>query len=351
MAESKRALIAGATGVVGRNLLRHLVSLPDWDVVAVSRRKPDVEGAYTHTGVDLLDAGETKRQLGRPLGITHVFFAAYIERPTWAETVEPNVRMLANLLDAVEPASPALAHVNLMHGTKWYGSHLGPFTTPARENHPRHMPPNFYYDQYDLMAQRQRGKRWTWSSARPHAICGFSTGSPMNLVMVLSVYASISKALGLPLRHPGTEANFNALYQCSDAGLLARALVWMATDPGCANEAFNITNGDVFRWANLWPRIAVYFDMPAGPRQNIKLTEMMRDKGPVWDRLVAEHGLQPIPYEQLVSWNYGDFVFAAGFDIISSTMKARHHGFDEAVDSEAMFFRLFDELRAQRVIP
>ena len=46
MPDRKKALIAGATGVVGRNLLRHLLTLDDWEVIAVSRRKPDVEGGY-----------------------------------------------------------------------------------------------------------------------------------------------------------------------------------------------------------------------------------------------------------------------------------------------------------------
>jgi PRISE-like Rossmann-fold domain len=118
------------------------------------------------------------------------------------------------------------------------------------------MPPNFYYDQQDLVAARQRGKTWTWSTARPHAICGFAIGNPMNLVMVLAVYATISKALGIPLRHPGTQENYHALYQCTDTALLSRALVWMATDSRCANEPFNITNGDLIRWENLWLKIA-----------------------------------------------------------------------------------------------
>src|SRR6516164_8100047 len=90
--------------------------------------------------------------LKRPRGVTHVFFSAYTERPTWAEMVAPNQTMLVNLMDAIETASPDLAHINLMHGTKWYGNHLGPFKTPAKEDDPRHMPPNFYYDQQDLVA-------------------------------------------------------------------------------------------------------------------------------------------------------------------------------------------------------
>jgi nucleoside-diphosphate-sugar epimerase len=350
MADRKRALVVGATGVVGRAMLRHLLAA-GWEVLAVSRRKPDVEGEYEHLAVDLLDRAATRAALGEPRGVTHVFYSAYVERATWTEAVPSNLAMLGNLLDAVEPASPELAHINLMQGTKWYGNHLGPFKTPAREDDPRHMPPNFYYDQQDIVAARQRGRRWTWSAARPHAICGFATGNPMNLVMVIAVYAALSKALGMPLRHPGTEANWRALYQCTDAELLARAVTWMATEPRCANEAFNITNGDLIRWENLWPRIARHFGMEVGPRQHIRLAEMMRDKAPVWDRLVAEHGLQPIPYEQVAAWSFGDFVFSAGFDIISSMTKARRYGFGEVVDTEEMFLRLFDELRSARVIP
>src|SRR6516165_6171673 len=94
----KKAVIAGATGVVGRNLLRHLLTLGDWDVIAVSRRKPDVDGQYEHVAVDLLDRAQTFEALKRPRGVTHVFFSAYIERSTWAEMVAPNQTMLVNLM-------------------------------------------------------------------------------------------------------------------------------------------------------------------------------------------------------------------------------------------------------------
>jgi|SRR6516164_6273312 nucleoside-diphosphate-sugar epimerase len=138
----KTALVAGATGVVGRNLLRRLVSDPDWDVIAVSRRKPDVEGEYRHIAADLLDPADAEARLGGRSEVTHIFFSAYIEKPTWAAMVAPNMALLISLMDALEPAAEALQHVNLMHGTKWYGNHLGPFKTPAKETDPGHMPPN-----------------------------------------------------------------------------------------------------------------------------------------------------------------------------------------------------------------
>jgi nucleoside-diphosphate-sugar epimerase len=347
----KTALVAGATGVAGRNLLQQLVSDPDWDVIAVSRRTPDVWGEYRHIAADLLDAADAEARLGELSEVTHIFFSAYIEKPALAAMVAPNMALLTNLMDAVEPAAQGLQHVNLMHGTKWYGNHLGPFKTPAKETDPGHMPPNFYYDQQAFIVARQKGKAWTWSSARPHGICGFATGNPMNLVMVLAVYATISKALSLPLRHPGSEANARALYNVTDSALLARACVWMATDPAAANEPFNITNGDIFRWQDMWPAIADYFGMKTAQPQKIDLVHLMADKGRLWERLIEEHDLRPIPYDELVRWDYGNFVFSPEFDVISSTTKAKQYGFAEVQDSQEMFLRHFDELRAERIIP
>jgi nucleoside-diphosphate-sugar epimerase len=349
MPHDRHALVLGATGVVGRSMLQHLTQVGGWEVSAVSRRKPDIAGDYRHVAVDLTDRAATLAALGMPF--THVFYAPYIERPTAAEMVGLNLAMLTNVMDAVEPNSPRLAHVNLMQGSKWYGSHLGPYRTPAREDDPRHMPPNFYYDQQDFIAARQQGKRWSWSAARPHAVCGFATGNPMNLVMAIAVYAAVSKQLGIPLRFPGSAANYRALYQCTDSSLLARGVTWMSTASACANQAFNLTNGDLIRWENLWPRFARYFGTDEGPPLHLNLARTMAEKGPVWDAIVAAHGLQKIPYETIVSWNYADFVFSAGYDIASNMTKAREYGFHDVVDTEKMFFRLFDELRANKIIP
>ena len=224
MADRKRALVVGATGVVGRAMLRHLLATGGWEVLAVSRRKPDVEGLYEHLAVDLLDRAATRAALGEPRGVTHVFYSAYVERATWTEAVPPNLAMLGNLLDAVEPASPELAHINLMQGTKWYGNHLGPFKTPAREDDPRHMPPNFYYDQQDTRggaAAREALDVVGGAAARDLRLRHRQPDEPGDGHRGLRRDLQGARACrsGIP---GDREANWRALYQCTDAELLAR---------------------------------------------------------------------------------------------------------------------------------
>ena len=144
---------------------------------------------------------------------------------------------------------------------------------------------------------------------------------------------------------------YRALYQCTDAELLAHASCWMATAPGCGNTAYNITNGDLIRWENLWPAFARAFGMEPGPQRHMRLASFMADKAPVWEAMVRKYGLAPHRYADIVSWPYGDFVFATGYDVISDTGKARRAGFHECVDTGARFLEIFDTYRRERIIP
>lgn len=262
----KTALVIGANGVIGRNLLDHLAALPDWDIIGVSRRGGLDTSRVRYIAADLLDPSESRRKLGGLAEVTHIFYAAYQDRPTWAELVAPNLAMLVHAVEAVEPAAQRLRHISLMQGYKVYGAHLGPFKTPARETDANHMPPEFNIAQQDYLEEKQSGKSWTWSALRPSVVCGYALGNPMNLAMVIAIYASMSKELGIPLRFPGKPGAYHSLLEMTDAGLLARATVWAATEPRCANQAFNITNGDLFRWNELWPKIASSFGLDTAPR-------------------------------------------------------------------------------------
>jgi len=347
----KKMVVAGAMGVIGRAVIERVAPNPEWEVIGLSRRTPDYESDASHISVDLLDPEDCKRKLGHLDDVTHIAFAAYIEKVNLAEQVPPNLALITNLVRTLQEASPALRHVTLFQGGKAYGCHLGPFKTPGRESDPRHMPPNFYYDQEDFLRAESQGRPWSWTALRPEAVCGFAVGNPMNILMVIAVYAAISRQLGQPLRYPGTLPAYNALYQVSDADILADAAAWAGETPEAAGEIFNITNGDYFRWCNLWPAFADFFGLDYAPPIPISLQQMMADKGPVWDAVVAKHGLTPYGFEQIASWRFGDAIFNAEYDNITSTIKARRLGFTPCIDSEEMFLTKFKRLQEMKIIP
>lgn len=351
MNKSKTALVVGAHGVIGSNLIRHLESLGDWNIIGLSRRAGQNTDKTRYISVDLLDAEESKQRLFPLTNVTHIFYAAYQDKPTWAELVAPNLAMLVHVVNIIEPIAKDLQHISLMQRYKVYGAHYGPFKTPAKETDGGHMPPEFNIDQQQFLEAQQKGKKWNWSALRPSVVAGTALGNPMNLIAVIAVYASLSRELGLPLRFPGKLGAYDKLLDITDAGLLAKATVWAATNPACANQAFNITNGDLIRWNDLWPKIAAYFKMDAAPPLQMPLQTIMADKSAIWKQLQKKHNLVKHSYEEVSSWAFGDFVFSWDYDFFSDGTKARRMGFHEYIDTEKMFFDLFDELKNKRVIP
>lgn len=351
MSSTKVVLVAGAQGVIGYAAATYMASLPDTRVYGLSRRSIDDKEPFTPLKVDLLSEGDTEQALSFLTDVTHIIFAAYVEKSTPVERSSVNVTLLRNLLNIVEKHSPGLQHVTLYQGGKAYGADLGPFKTPAREDDPRLMSPNFYYDQEDFLKGARRGKMWHYTVLRPEAVCGYSIGNPMNLTMVIGIYAAISKELGLPLRFPGPEAAYRALYQVTSADILAKASSWAGTTGSAREQVFNITNGDYFRWQFMWPRIAKSFQMEVAEPVPMPMHVYMADKGPLWADMTRKYGLKPIPYEQIVSWAFGDFIFNSAFDNITSTIKARRHGFHECIDTEDMFTDFFADLRTERILP
>ena len=351
----KKAVVVGSLGVIGRYIVEKLVAEGDWDVVGLSRRAQPDAPRYRHIAVDLLDADDTRRKLSELDDTTHVFYAAFQagagSASNFAANVAPNRDILANSVGTIAATAPRLQRVVLVTGTKYYGVHLGPLKTPMRETDPRHAPPNYYFDQIDWLASYQRGKSWDWVELRPQTLCGFAPGSPMSIIPAIAVYAAISKALGRPLRFPGKRGAYDTIYQVTESTHFADAALWAATAPGCANQAFNITNGDYFRWRNVWPKIAAVFDMPIGEPETMSLSQEMADKGPLWEELTRRHKLKPIRYADLVAWPFADYVFGADWDVMSDVTRSRLYGFHKVVDSEDMFVRLLRRFRDERIVP
>ena len=348
--EQRRVAVIGAAGTIGQAALEEFVAA-GWPVTAFARRESVWPAGTPFERVDLWDKAATVDTFRRAGSHDTVVFAAYQDGPDIGGIVGPNVELMRNALDAVIEAGWSVRHVTLYQGGKYYGAHIGPFKTPAKEDDPRLPGPNFYYDQQDLLEARAARDGFAYTIFRPEAVCGIAPGNPLNILLVIAVYAAICKELGIPMRFPGTRGNYEALYQVTDAGLLGRATVWGASNDVARDQAYNIANGDHLRWVHLWPRLCQMLGVEAGPQHHLSLALHMKDYASVWDAIVQKHGLRPIPYDQIVNFAFGDFIWGNSYDNVFSMVKLRQAGFGEHMDTEVMFQTLFDRLRAERFIP
>jgi len=353
--------VFGASGVVGQASARHFASLPGWEVVGVSRRPPDAPGVR-HLALDLEDRAACEAATrGALAGATHVVYAALVERPGlvsgWSDRalMERNLAMLRHALDPLA-AQGSLEHVSLLQGGKAYGLHLGRTPTPAKERSPRDPHENFYFLQEDHLRAAAEGAGFAWTLLRPQVVYGESFASPMNLLPALGVYAALARARGLPLCFPGGAPRVS---EAVDAELLARALAWAATAPAARGEAFNVTNGDVFVWQDLWPALADAFGMPVGEPRPLRLAEAMPSRAGEWAALADRYALRaPRDLAAFVgdAWSYADLLFgphaaAPPLPALLSTVKIREAGFGECIDTETMFRKWIARFEARRLLP
>jgi nucleoside-diphosphate-sugar epimerase len=348
----KVALIAGAGGAASKRLIEALLADPAWSVIGLARTPRKSVERLRWIAADLFDREACHRALAEQHAVTHIFYTARAKHgETGVESVPDNVAMLRNVLDAVEPVATGLEHVHLVQGTKYYGMHLGPFRTPAREDDPRPDYPNFYYDQQDLLAKRAHSRTWAWSASRPTFIYDFAPERARNAVAVIGAYAALCRELELPFDFPGSRAAFDARRDLTDASLLARAMKFIATAPACRNEAFNVTNGDVVTWHALWARIAKSFGIAAGDVRPFSLHQWSGDKQPVWDRIVAKYGLAATPLDHVADWAFADFHWAQTYDVVSSAQKLHTAGFTETIDSGEMLLTHLQRYREAKILP
>jgi len=346
-------LVVGGSGLVGAHLIRELLAA-DWTVIATQRRVPDVQPAsHRLVPLDLDDATGVEARLndvGRAAAVTHLFFLARVWRPGYLIEREENVAALRAVLDIVQDW-PALQHVQLIHGLKWYGSTAGPFPTPARETDPRPAAPHFYYDQRDLLAARQQGRRWTWTTLRPHCVSGVALGSPSNIMLGMGAFAALAAGRGTHVLFPSSVAAFEARLTYTSADLLARAMRWAATAESARNQDFNVANGDEFRWCDVWPMVASLFGAAAGPATRVRLSWEIPGRAQDWQDLSSRHHLAVSDITRLVDWHFVDASLALEWDQVMSTEKIRAAGFDEAVDTPAMIGALLREYQRQAILP
>jgi nucleoside-diphosphate-sugar epimerase len=265
--------------------------------------------------------------------------------------------MIENLL-AATAAERSVRHVALVTGLKHY---LGPFEayakvqpdTPFSEDQPRLPYENFYYVQEDVLFAAAERDGFTWSVHRPHTLIGWALGNAMNMGVTLAVYAAICRETGRGFHYPGSQEQWEAVTDVTDAGLLADHLVWAATTPSAANKALNIVNGDVFRWQRLWPRLAAALDVEAVPfnGEPAPLEQQMADAGEIWPEIVRRHGLRDLDVDSLASWWHSDADLGRTVETFTDMGRSRRLGFLGIRDTESSFTELFARLRAERIVP
>jgi nucleoside-diphosphate-sugar epimerase len=175
----------------------------------------------------------------------------------------------------------------------------------------------------------------------------------MNMGATLAVYATLCREIRRPFRFPGSAAQWNGLTDMTDAKLLARHLLWAATTPSARNEAFNVVNGDVFRWSWMWERIAQWFGLDsAGFDGSVQPLEVqMAEDRPLWQAIATREGLVEPDLNRLSSPWHTDADLGRPIEVVTDMSKSRRLGFTNYQPTDDAFFELFARLRAERVIP
>ena len=357
----KVVLVAGASGLVGTAASLSFAQA-GWQVIAASRSKPEL---LDHTNIkflplDLQDAAACATACADMGEVTHVVYTAVYELPGliagWSDPhqITTNGQMFKNLLDPLLHHN-TLQHVTLLQGTKAYGAAVQPMRIPARESQARVEHPNFYWLQEDYLRQQSQHHQFNWTILRPQLIVGPNHGVVMNLPPVVGVYAALRRAENLPLSFPG---GADWVWEAADVRLVGDACLWAAKSPAATGETFNLTNGEVFCWRDMWPAIADTLNMPVGTDEPLSVANYLTERATLWDELVLQHQLQPNSLAQIVgeSHHYADMCFASGASeppapVFVSTVKIKQAGFTDTYNSEDSFCYWLKDLQHRRIIP
>ncbi|MFD2288215.1 NAD-dependent epimerase/dehydratase family protein [Pedobacter petrophilus] len=351
------ALVVGTSGITGSNLAEKLIS-KGWKTYGLARN-PDINvNGLDPVAADLLNIDSLRTAL-TDVKPTHVYITTWMRNDTEAENIRVNGLMVRNILDVLSEKK-TVQHVALVTGLKHY---LGPFEayasagflpeTPLREEHPRLNIENFYYAQEDEVYTAAQRDGFSWSIHRPHTVIGKAVGNAMNMGTTLATYATICKENGRKFIWPGSAAQWNGLSDVTDARVLAEHLIWASTTEAAKNEAFNVVNGDVFRWSRLWHKIADYFKVEAvGFEGEIHpLQKEMEHDADLWKEIAQKYGLKENSLNRLASAWHTDLDLGRPIEVMTNMAKSRKLGFTVFQDTEETFFELFDQLREVKLIP
>jgi nucleoside-diphosphate-sugar epimerase len=320
-----------------------------WEITTLNR-DATAPGDHRHLSADLLVPESLAARIDVFKTVTHLFYAALKPNADPGIEADENAVMLENVVAALRKADAPLERIIFVQGGKVYGAHLGVYKTPAREDDSRHFPPNLYFRHEDYARSLEReGLKWT--ALRPDIVIGHSLRSAMNLGNLIGVYGALCRETGTAMQFPGPDVGYRGtLINVTGGRVLGDAALWAAQQG--ADGAFNITNGDVFRWSHVWPKLADWFGLEVGEPQPISLAQRLAALRPAWTNLAGAHGLAEANLDGIALGAFGDFIFHVQTDAIFDVTKARRAGFNGMNQrSDEVLLAHLEAMRARRLIP
>ena len=230
-----------------------------WQTVqALSRsQKEKYPSNVKHGFIDLTSDSKGVTEQLKGVEAEYVFFVAYLQKDSDQENCDVNGVMLSNLLNALESigSSKKIKRIILTTVAKRSGVHRGAQKNPMEETDPwvevEGRPPNFYYIQERILVEKAKKQGREWVVTYLNTVIGIARGNFMNLATSLGLHCAISKELDSNLMFPGSEKFYICFESFTYSRLYAQFSLWAATEPKCANQAFNIVNGDNKSWQNM----------------------------------------------------------------------------------------------------
>ncbi|KAK5692325.1 hypothetical protein LTR17_025375 [Elasticomyces elasticus] len=377
------ALILGASGISGWSLLnqtrvypttstfRRITGTTNRPLTLEQAQIPQDDRVRLVCGINFLEAvndiaAGLRAKIADVDTVTHVFFTAYIQEDDHHALKETNTRLLDNAIRAVEMVAPSLTSVILQTGGKGYGlefpKEVG-IHPPLAETCPRIPEPwasrIFYYNQYDLLTQLSAGKSWTFSEVRPDGIVGFAPGSnAMNMAQGMAIYLSTFKKVhgpGATVPFPGSEHGYHSTHSDTFQDILSRMEIFAAIHHDkCGNGGvFNVADGQVVTWAEVWPKLCSHFGLVGGgPRPgSTSIHDFVEAHRSAWEELAAEHGIKASLIDEQ-GWGHLEFMMVDfDFDRQYDLSRSRAVGFLEQIETVDGYVRSWERMRAARLIP
>lgn len=404
-----KAIVCGATGISGFNTIRSLLDTPNrWSNIYALSRKPfskDLLAFFTdeqrarlqHISIDLSSKGEDIAKSLKDAGVEadYVFYYAYLPPgngksdmdPSSAEAlIEANVPPFRNFLASLPKADLKPKRILLQTGGKNYGMHIGRGRQPIIESdpQPKHLSPNFYYHQEDLLFKYcEEHTETDWNIVMPAAVIGAVQTAAMNTFLAYGVYAAVQAHRKEPLRYPADFHSWESEYSHSTARLTGYLSEWAVLEDTAKCQRFNAQDGGHISWDRFWNELGRWFgadvvgpdddeskyqskyfaggkDCPLGygPPIEVKMAHPLckwaeeTAVGKDWEEMMKQSNGQltmNVPEADKQTLVMADFSFA--FLGTLSGNKVRRFGFNGFVDTMESIFETYQDMAKLGMLP